>query len=169
MIGAMSNWRAEPGPSAIDEVGAGDGSWPSSRTHEQVVSRRQELYETMTNLEGALARSSGAADWRIDIESALSDLETALKSHINQVEGEDGLFAEIVERAPHLQPAMDTLRDEHRSLESACHRALSMSADWSPQVLRRRANALLVGLALHRQSGAELLFDAFNVDIAAGD
>jgi hypothetical protein len=169
MIGSMSDLRAEPGPSPVEGVGGGDGSWPSSRTHEQVASRRQELYETMANLERALARPSGAADWRIDIEDSLSDLERALKSHISQVEGEDGLFVEIVGRAPNLQPAVETLRKEHRSLESACHRAMSMSADWSPQVLRRRANTLLVRLALHRQSGAELLFDAFNVDIAAGD
>lgn len=123
----------------------------------------------ITNLERALARPSGAADWRIEIEDSLADLETALKSHISQVEGEEGLFDEIVERAPHLQPQVETLREEHRSLESACRRALSMSADWSPQLLRRRANTLLVRLAFHRQSGAELLFDAFNVDIAAGD
>jgi hypothetical protein len=169
MIGAMSDWLAEPGLSTEDGIGDGDGSWPSSRTQEQVASRRQELYETMTDLERALARPSGAADWRIDIEDSLSDMEKALRSHITQVEADDGLFVEIVGRAPHLQPAVETLRKEHRSLESACHRALSMSADWSPQVLRRRANSLLVRLALHRQSGAELLFDAFNVDIAAGD
>lgn len=169
MIGAMSDRLEETELSTEDGTSDGDRSWPSSRTHEQVASRRQELYETMTNLERALARPSGATDWRIEIEDSLSDLDRALKSHIAQVESDDGLFVEIVDRAPNLQPAVETLRKEHRSLESACHRAMSMSADWSPQVLRRRANSLLVRLALHRQTGAELLFDAFNVAIAAGD
>ncbi len=153
----------------MSEFQADDISWPSDDTQDQVVSRRQELYHAMTGLERAVARPSGAADWRMDIETALSHLEAALSDHTAQIEAEDGLFAEILDRAPHLQPAVERLRDEHRSLESACHRALSMTADWSTQMLRRRVNALLVRLTLHRQSGAELLFDAFNVDIAGGD
>ncbi|HUG08544.1 MAG TPA: hypothetical protein VMP13_06585 [Acidimicrobiia bacterium] len=153
----------------MSEFRADDITWPSIETHDQVASRRQELYDAMTDLERAVARPSGAADWRIEIETALSHLEAALSDHTSQVEAEDGLFTEILDRAPHLHAAVETLRDEHRSLESACHRATSMSADWSTQMLRRRVNALLVRLTLHRQSGAELLFDAFNVDIPAGD
>jgi hypothetical protein len=153
----------------MSEFRADDITWPSVDTQDQVASRRRELYDAMTGLERAVARPSGAPDWRMEIETALSHLEAALSEHTAQVEAEDGLFAEILDRAPHMHATVESLRDEHRSLESACHRALSMTADWSTQMLRRRANALLVRLTLHRQSGAELLFDAFNVDIAAGD
>lgn len=153
----------------MNEFRADDITWPSVDTQDQVSSRRQEIYDAITGLERAVARPSGAADWRMEIETALSHLEAALSDHTAQVEAEDGLFAEILDRAPHLQAAVESLRDEHRSLESACRQALSMAADWSTQMLRRRVNALLVRLTLHRQSGAELLFDAFNVDIAPGD
>lgn len=144
-------------------------SWPSVELHRGVATRRQELYAIMERVEAAMARPSGLADWRIEIESALNGLEKSLADHISETEAADGLFAEIIDREPHLKASVDSLRQEHRDLEAACREAVSMAADWSPQRLRRKGNALLARLAIHRQTGAELLFDAFNVDIAAGD
>lgn len=143
--------------------------WPAVETKDQVARRRRDLYEAMRRLEAAVARPSGLADWRIEIEAALTDLDRSLQDHIAQIEGPDGLFVEILNQAPHLEPIVETLRKEHRGLAEACHDALGRAADWSPQRLRRRVNVLVVRLALHRQTGAELLFDAYNVDIAGGD
>lgn len=143
-------------------------SWPAETKH-HVARRRRDLYEAMRRLEAALARPSGLADWRIEIESALTDLDRSLEDHIAQIEGPEGVFLEILNQAPHLEPVVETLRREHRGLAEACHDALGRAADWSSQRLRRRVNLLLVRLALHRQTGAELLFDAYNVDTAGGD
>ena len=144
-------------------------SWPSPESHRGVTQRRQDLYSVMQSLEAALARPSGLADWRLTIEDVLGALADELAAHTTEVEAPDGLFAEIGDRAPHLQAGIETLRQEHRDLKAACRRALSMTADWSSERLRRRVNVLLARLAMHRQEGAELLYDAFNVDIAAGD
>lgn len=144
-------------------------AWPSETAKNGVVDRRQDLYDSMRRLESALARPTGLADWRIEIEEALSDLESSLNEHVAQTESEAGVFADVVDRAPHLAAATSSLRKEHQELLSACHNALSMSADWSSAALRRRANSMLARLAVHRQTGAELLYDAYNVDIAAGD
>jgi hypothetical protein len=144
-------------------------TWPSKSTRQGVVDRRQELYDSMRRLESSIARPSGLADWRIDVEAALAELESALEEHVEQTESDAGVFADIVDRAPHLSVDVASLRAEHRELLAACHRALSMSADWSSDALRRRVNRLLARLAIHRQTGAELLYDAYNVDIAAGD
>jgi hypothetical protein len=163
---------------AIDELEqAGAPEWivggsvefPSPETRDGVVSRRQELYDAMRLLERAVARPSGLADWRIDIEAALHDLRSALSEHVAQVEGSGGLFEQVLGHSPHLASEIDSLRRDHRELLETCNQALSMSADWDPLVLRRRVNMLLARLALHRQQGAELLFDAYNVDLAAGN
>ncbi|HEY6634188.1 MAG TPA: hypothetical protein VI141_01085 [Acidimicrobiia bacterium] len=150
-------------------VVAGSVAFPSPETRDGVVNRRQELYDAMRQLERAVARPSGLADWRIDIEAALSALQSALSEHVTQVEGTGGLFGQVLEHSPHLASEIDSLRRDHRELLETCHQALSMSADWESVMLRRRINLLLARLALHRQQGAELLFDAYNVDLAAGN
>lgn len=143
--------------------------WPSEETVEGVAERRHELYETMRRLEVAVARPSGLADWRMEIETAITDLDRSLNDHIRRTESEGGLFAEILDGSPHLAPRIAGLEKEHEELRAACRVALSMAADWSPRTLRRKANFLLARLAIHRQTGAELLYDAYNVDIATGD
>lgn len=143
--------------------------WPSVATRDAVARRRSELYSSMRDLERTVARPSGIADWRIEIERALRELKMALTTHVDEVESDSGLFAEILERSPHLAANVASLEREHRDLMTACENVLSLTADLSDRSLRRRANQLLVRLAIHRQTGAELLYDAYNVDIAAGD
>lgn len=140
-------------------------SWPTAETHHGVSQRRESLYEAIRRLEEAVARPSGLADWRIEIESALAYVEWALEAHASEVEAEDGLFAQVIEHAPQLIADIDSLKSEHSELLAACHTALSMAADWAPSTLRRRVNVLLGRLAIHRQYGAELLFDAYSTDI----
>jgi len=143
--------------------------WPSEETVVGVAERRHRLYEAMSRLETAVARPSGLADWRMEIETAIADLDRSLDDHIRRTESDDGVFAEILGDSPHLASRIADLQEEHQELRAACRQALSMAADWSPTRLRRKANVLLARLAFHRQNGAELLYDAYNVDIAAGD
>lgn len=116
-----------------------------------------------------MARPSGLADWRMEIELALSYLLAALEDHVDEIGSEGGLFTQIMEHAPHLAPDITSLSQEHDELREACRNALSLTADWSASSLRRRINRLLGALANHRQTGAELLYDAYNVDLAAAD
>ncbi len=154
---------------ASDWIADGNLRWPSEETVEGVAERRHELYETMRRLEAAVARPSGLADWRIEIEAAITDLDKSLGDHIRCTESDDGLLAEILEGSPHLAPRIADLETEHQELRTACRTALFMAADWSPTTLRRKTNVLLARLAIHRQTGAEILYDAYNVDIATGD
>lgn len=143
--------------------------WPSEETVAGVAERRYELYEAMRRLEAAVARPSGLADWRMEIEAAITDLERSLDDHIRGTESDDGLLAEILDESPYLASRIAGLEKEHGELRAACRKALSMAADWSSARLRRKANVLLARLAFHRQNGAELLYDAYNIDIATGD
>ncbi|HEU4319144.1 MAG TPA: hypothetical protein VFS66_03600 [Acidimicrobiia bacterium] len=144
-------------------------SWPSAETRDAVARRRSDLYEVMRDLERTVARPSGIADWRIEIERALRALKKALATHVHEVESGSGLFTQVMEQSPQLAANVETLRREHRDLMMSCENALSLTADLSDKSLRRRVNQLLVRLAIHRQTGAELLYDAYNVDVAAAD
>lgn len=147
-------------------IAEGNLQWPFADARQGVIERRQELYEAMGKLESVTARPSGLADWRIEVEAALTDLDRRLQAHI---ESANGLFARILVDSPHLAPRIVELEDEHSELRTACRSAVSMAADWSSSRLRRKVNLLLARLAIHRQNGAELVFDAYNVDIATGD
>lgn len=144
--------------------------WPPVDTRQLIVTRRQDLYDAMRALEASAARASGQPDWVEVVRNALDDLESCLARHVAEIESPDGLFAEVLDRAPHLAPVVDSLRREHEEIEGKCRMALEMTDEVpDPGQIRRTILDLLGLLAVHRQTGAELLFDAYNVDLAGGE
>ena len=138
-----------------------------------VGQRRRTLSEAMAGLESAVASASGAYWWRERVEDALADLSDALEAHVKEVEAPSGLLAEIVDEAPRLSGQVQMMKDEHNALKegvTALFTTVSGSPDGTDQdKIRRRTTALLGRLTVHRQRGADLIFDAYNVDIAAAD
>lgn len=97
-------------------------------------------------------------------------MQASLQAHVEETEAADGLFADIVERSPRLVSAIDDLRREHVEILDSCSEALqAVSEDVSSERVRRRVNVLLGKLAMHRQTGAEMLYEAFMTDIGAAD
>ena len=134
--------------------------------------RRIDLRHSMERLENRVARPSATATWWTDVEAALFELGEALEAHISEVEGEGGLLASIVGDAPRLANQAAEMRAEHDQLRAGYERALSacsLHGRLEPTLVRRRVTSLLGRLALHRQLGSELVFDAYNVDIGDGD
>jgi len=64
--------------------------------------RRRELNEAMTDLERVVAGPSSAAGWLDRVAAGLARVDEALRAHIDEVAGPDGLLAEILEVAPRL-------------------------------------------------------------------
>lgn len=145
--------------------------WPSGDTHLQIISRRQDLYDAMRRLESSAARASGLDGWIDGIRSALDGLESALRRHVSDIERPGGLFDEVTERRPHLEVDVDRLRTEHQDLMNACHAAMTivLGPDADTGEIRRKVMSLLGRLVIHRQRGSELLFDTYNVDLAAAN
>lgn len=145
--------------------------WPSAESHRRIATRRRDLYQAMQLLEASAARASGREDWTEKVEEALANLESALERHIEEIEAEDGLFDEVIDRAPHLESVVATLRGEHETMLGSCRDALDLASGGgsAPDMLRRKILDILELITIHRQTGAELLFDTYNVDIAAGD
>jgi len=144
--------------------------WPSTDSHRQIINRRQDLYDAMRRLETSVARASGQEDWNEVVREALTNLDSALLRHVNEIEASDGLFSEVVETAPQLSSHVERLRQEHDDLIAACRTALDMaSRGVSAEEIRRKVLVVLGRLTIHRQRGAELLFDAYDVDLAAAN
>jgi hypothetical protein len=145
--------------------------WPSAESHRRIATRRRDLYQAMQLVEASAARASGLADWTEKVEEALANLESSLEHHVEEIEADDGLFAEVMARAPHFESVIESLRGEHEAMLIACRDALDLASSGgsAPRVLRRKVLDILELVTIHRQTGAELLFDTYNVDIAAGD
>ncbi|HLF42556.1 MAG TPA: hypothetical protein VJA46_03390 [Acidimicrobiia bacterium] len=133
--------------------------------------RRHGLRGAMIDSEKAVARPSGRQGWLGEVEACLAELRQALDEHIEEVEGPDGLLAEIMESTPRLASEVEILRQEHRQLVTALiraqeiSRAVEIDPAHDPLRLRRAVTRLLGRLTLHRQRGSDLVFEAFNVDI----
>lgn len=138
--------------------------------------RRQGLRQAMVALEKALA--GPAADrtsaWLTEVFGALVGLREALAEHVEGTEGQGGLFSEVERLQPRLQHQIERLTHEHRELHATVDDALSQvheltSAGPRAEEVRERLLQLILGLARHRQAGADLVWEAYAVDIGGGD
>lgn len=145
--------------------------WPPRDTRRQITERRLDLYEAMRRLEAANARSVSQPHRAEDLRAALENVHRALQRHVGEIETEGGLFSEVLARAPHLSHVVEDLGREHQEMLKGCRAALRLvdDADKNAADLRRKVLSILGRIASHRQSGAELLYDAYNIDLAGGD
>lgn len=149
-------------PDLEDPAGSGDLG--------RIRARRNDLRQAMEYLEFTVAGASTVERWGDQVEAALYRLKDALHSHIDATEGPGGLLASIAETAPRLAAELGELGAEHQDLTAALERAFrSLAEPIDPRLVRRRVVALLGRLALHRQRGADLVYEAYHVDIGAGD
>jgi hypothetical protein len=141
----------------------------------EVRIRRDRLYDAVLSLERAIAAPAGdhAPRWAATLAAPVDNLREVLEAHVAQTEGGDGLFEQMRDDAPHLLNAVERLRDEHTPLLVGVQQLADLlpGVNAEPQVDAVRAAALdLVRRILeHRHRGAELLYDAYSVDVSAGD
>lgn len=137
--------------------------------------RRDDLYDAVLALERALAVPSGDAPeaWAAMLAAPLVHLREVIASHIRGTEGPSGLFAQIHVDAPHLLHAVDKLAAEHEPLATAADDLAEglgqVTSESDVDDLRDRTLGLIRDLLEHRHHGAELLYDAYQVDLSSGD
>ena len=140
---------------------------------DQARDRRAGLRSTIDKVERALARPAHAsiADWNRDLGEQLSSMSAALDQHVLVTEGKDGLLADILEAAPRLGHLIDQARGDHRRLRAQLDAVLlSLPVDNSGvDKVRESVTGLLGDLVRHRQTGADLVYEAYQVDIDAAD
>ena len=146
-------------------------NWAVDDQRALIVDRRRRLYDAMRQLESSAARASGQADWLELVSAATTDLREALQDHVEQTEGDRGFLDDLVEQAPRLAADAGMLRQEHRALVNDCARLTSLIRSDPDDVgaIRKAVLVLLGRLVEHRQRGAELLYDAYNIELGDGD
>jgi hypothetical protein len=144
---------------------------------EAVRERRAGFRTAMANLERAVAAPTpGRVDaWVVGVRDALDALRDVVDRHISETEAPGGFLDEIVDAEPRLANPAERLREEHGEMVDAISAASarlrsrpSFATDEWAESMRDRMLALLGLLARHRQRGADLVYEAYDVDIGGG-
>jgi hypothetical protein len=135
-----------------------------------VRGRRSDLRAALIAAEAAIAAPipGRSADWATRVHTALGGLRAAFSEHVVTAEGPDGLFAQLEVRAPRLARACQRLGDEHATIAEALTEAERALAG-PPDEVREAVLSVLARLARHRQRGADLMYEAYAVDIGGED
>ena len=143
-----------PGPGSIGEVRA----------------RREDLRQRMIDVEAAAARPAraDAGLWRKAVRHELDALREAWGHHVVTTERPDGFLDEVIAHAPQLASRRDALINDHVEITERFD-ALLAREDASVDETRDDIIDLLGALVRHRHKGAELTYDAYNVDLAECD
>lgn len=138
----------------------------------EVVTRRGLLHGALVQLEEAVSAPVAADEdrWCRTLHAALDRLGFTLADHVEATEATDGLLAEIDHDSPWLHARVEGLRRDHVGLVERTGALLDRChTDFRPEDIREEAIGLLGALVRHRHAGADLLYDAYELDLSAGD
>jgi hypothetical protein len=140
--------------------------------------RRAGLKAALSGLELALAAPfANRVDWVMHVRDALDAVHEVWTRHIVETEAPGAFLDELVTEAPRLSTPTSRLRREHSEILATIVRAekrLAAPPDvddgyvaWAEE-MRVELTALLAALARHRQRGADLVYEAYAVDLGGG-
>ena len=138
---------------------------------EAAARRRRELRDALVQLEEASSSPSQDSErWRESVAGRLAALREAFAEHVAETEAPGGLYDEMEEIAPHVQGKARRLREEHPPLMGAIDEAIAHFAGPFPagtdlDALRDDLQRLMGRLIRHRQHGADLVWEAYELDI----
>ena len=136
--------------------------------------RRQTLHDAIVQLEMAISSPAAgrAPDWATQVTKAVVGVRDAFEQHVIVTERPGGLYEEIMERAPRLAGTVKRLQDEHPTITESVAALVERlesgeveSDTWPPDNARNDLQRLIGAVVRHRQKGADLVWEAYNVDI----
>ena len=143
---------------------------------ETTVELRADLHQAMIDTEDAIAAAAAGrfAEWAETVQAALERLHGCFHEHVKADECPEGLYEEITEREPRLRAQVTRLTAEHRSILAAIHapfeRLQNRGEEFVPaDEIRREVTTALGRITLHRQRGADLVYEAYMVDLGGLD
>ena len=142
---------------------------------ESVRVRRAGLKSAMSGLEVAIAAPAPGRleEWAAGVRDALGMLQEVWTRHIVETEAPGAFLDDLDEEAPRLYNQSLRLREEHCEILSILLEVDDRlqpdhgDPEWVER-LRSVLTSLLVALARHRQRGADLVYEAYAVDIGGG-
>lgn len=139
----------------------------------ETARRRADLHHALIEVEQTISRPATGRepDWSKDVLARLQDLAHTIEEHVEVTERPDGLYAEIGVRSPHLAGKVERLKEEHPEIRDATAalmarlEATPIGDAWPLAEARDDLQRLLGRIVRHRQLGADLVWEAYNLDI----
>ena len=139
----------------------------------ETARRRADLHQALVQVEQAISSPAigREADWTKEVVRGLQDLGHTIGEHIEVTERANGLYDEIAQRAPRLSGKIDRLREEHPEMRDATTTTTTklettpIGDGWELSEARDELQRLLGRIVRHRQLGADLVWEAYNLDI----
>jgi hypothetical protein len=136
--------------------------------------RRQTLHDAIVQLEMAISSPAAGRvdDWSGQVTKDMVGVRDAFDQHIIVTEKPGGLYEEITERAPRLAGTMHRLAGEHPDITAKIAQMLERldaveigGPEWPLDDARDDLQRFIGTVIRHRQKGADLVWEAYNVDI----
>jgi hypothetical protein len=137
---------------------------------ERVRAHRAELRDSVAAVDEALASpiARGGA-WRERVRAALAELSHDFRDHIELTERPGGLYESVKRGAPRLNSAVERLTGEHTQYADAIGGYLTVLEHGGTiadlPAFREEVTSLMGQLVRHRQKGADLVYEAYDVDL----
>lgn len=137
---------------------------------ERVRAHRAELRDSVAAVDEALASpiARGGA-WRERVRAALAELAHDFEDHIDLTERQGGLYDSVRRGAPRLSGPVNRLTGEHQQYREAIHGYLAVLEHGGTvadlPAFREEVTTLMGQLVRHRQKGADLVYEAYSVDL----
>ena len=142
-------------------------------TLEEASKRRADLHRALIHVEEAISGPAAGREhgWAMEVVKRLNALRDTIDEHVEVTERPDGLYDEISRRAPRLATKMQRLQEEHPGMREATTEMISklestpVGDAWPLEEARDDLQRLLGRIVKHRQLGADLVWEAYNLDI----
>ena len=137
---------------------------------ERVRAHRAELRDSVAAVDEALASpiARGGA-WRERVRAALAELSHDFQDHVELTERPGGIYDTVRQSDPRLIAAVDRLTGEHQRYAEALAGSLAVLEHGGTigdlPAFREEVTTLMGQLVRHRQTGADLVYEAFQVDL----
>lgn len=135
--------------------------------------RRADLRRALVDVEEAISSPAFGRleSWTADVAKHLHGLLATIDAHIEGTERVGGLYDEIQSRAPRLARQIEALRADHPVMRERTRRLAErletdgVGDEWPVDDARDDVQRLLGEIVRHRQHGADLVYEAYHVDI----
>lgn len=110
--------------------------------------------------------------WAAELGNRSRRLQEAFDQHIAATEAAEGLFFEVIEDAPRLAHRVEQLQADHVAIRDTIANLIERTegpSENDADEVREQAFELLGRISRHRHLGAELVYEAYTVDIEAAD
>jgi hypothetical protein len=140
---------------------------------EAAARRRRELREALVAFEDALASPfRDIESWRLEVTEHLDALRGAFVVHVEETEHPGGLYDEMENVAPHVAARAKRLRADHPRITEALAEGARrleghLASEADVDAVRDDLERIMFRIVRHRQGGADLVWEAYAIDIGA--